>query len=844
MKKGFTKILLTMIFTLTTLFCLQSKDALANNKTYTSEYASYTEQEVLTTNDLGYNIIHNKIKAISTANTCSNPKSGYSLIDSPQQVNMLSVPSVENVRIVNYTFSDSTGWTKQTLSKLVQNFELNNPGWTVLAGVNGDFYDINGKDYALKYHTTGTTVSEGNVLRAQETKSIGYTNNGTLDSFKLTNEVTFTKNHVLTIYDENEEIIKTFTIDKVNETPSGNEIAVYYTYKYNVDTNNDGTNDSAQNFFVTIPEENSYICETPIRCLPTSEPEIYAKGRISTTDFEVELRFGQFGLVTNNEEIKKYLEVGTLIRVQKEVTGDLADCEQIMGVGSTLVENGEVSQDNSDGMRTQRHPRTCIGVKEDGTLMFFVIDGRQEALGYNGMTQDEMGTMMAYYGCEFGVNVDGGGSSTFGIRDEYGNFVIQNSPSDGNERTVSNALLVVVPQLQLNKTNLKDNSIELSYYELSKDIEVNNIFVTIGGITKEMTSNSLIFDGLTAETNYELTYTYDITYKNQTTNLNGTKYQFKTGKVAPSVEYAYFDVNNNNVNLSLKTSDINNLSTFACIDYTDDIEFLDNFGEVKLNIKLSNVQKFDFKIEINYSTGSIPNNNSKITHYFSWYPLSIDMTNLSDTKLSKIEDIIKETNNAIKYVENKNDIISQINASKQEILDIIAWDERIESALESLLTRLGELKNEINVKYSKENQNIIESYLYNLLEDITSVNTLEEFEQIVNEFETKLSEVKTIEEEQEILNNFKKDKINELNGYKNSKNYSKKNNKLANEIVENAINKINSSKTIDEINENLNNAIEELDLIKTKSCKSNTIVIYANILMLISIAYILIKKSK
>ena len=46
------------------------------------------------------------------------------------------------------------------------------------------FYDINGNDHALKYHTTGTTVSNGDVLRAVETKSIGYTNNGTAESFK------------------------------------------------------------------------------------------------------------------------------------------------------------------------------------------------------------------------------------------------------------------------------------------------------------------------------------------------------------------------------------------------------------------------------------------------------------------------------------------------------------------------------------------------------------------------------------------------------------------------------------------------------------------------------------
>ena len=300
MKKGFIKILLLTIFTTVSIFLLQVKSVFASDKTYTSDYASYTEEEILATNDLGYGVMHNKIKAISTANTCSNPKSGYSLIDSPQQVNMLTVPSSGNVRIVNYTFPNASGWTKQTLTKLVQSFELTNPGWTVLAGVNGDFYDINGNDHALKYHTTGSTVSNGDVLRAVETKSIGYTNNGTSESFKIVDNASFTNYHILSIYDNNGEIIKTFDIDKVNEEPLNDELAVYFTYKVNV-------GESADTISVTVPSKNSYISENPLRCLPTSEPELFAKGEISKLNESIELRFGQFAIVTNNEEIKTSL---------------------------------------------------------------------------------------------------------------------------------------------------------------------------------------------------------------------------------------------------------------------------------------------------------------------------------------------------------------------------------------------------------------------------------------------------------------------------------------------------------------------------------------------------------
>lgn len=838
MKKGFTKILLSMIFTLTTIFSIQVKDIYANSKTYTSDYASYTEQEIIATNDLGYNVIHNKIKAISTANTCSNPKEGYSLIDSPQQVNMLTVPSTGNIRIVNYTYPNSSGWTKQTLTKLVQSFELTNPGWVVLAGVNGDFYDINGNDHALKYHTTGSTVSNGDVLRAVETKSIGYTNNGTADSFKIVNQASFTNYHILTIYDELGNIIKTFDVDKINTEPTGDELAVYYTYKVN-------NGSSADLVTVSVPANNSYISEIPTRCLPTSEPEVFAKGEISKTNVAMELRFGQFAIVTNNEEIKSYLSVGTTVRVQKDVTGELADCDQVMGAGSTLVENGVVSQNNSDGMRIQRHPRTCIGVKEDGTLMFFVIDGRQESAGYNGMTQDEMGTMMAYYGCYNGVNVDGGGSSTLGIRDQYGNFVIQNKPSDGNERTNSNALLIVVPQIQLQKTNITDSSIKLSYNQPLGGIQVNNLLVTINGITKEMTSNEFVFDGLTPETEYEMSYSYDLTYNGSTNNIKGETYNFKTGKIGPNVEYAYYDINNNIVNLSFKTSDVNDLATFACIDYTDDIVFLESFGETKLNIKLSNVEKFDFKIEIDFSAASVPNNNGKVLYNFTWYPLNINLNELPENKVDEINQIIEETNNAIKYVEVKEDVLSQILYSKENINKVINRDDRVEPAKEAGIKKLEGYLNSNN--YSDENAEIIRQQIIATYNVLQSVDTFEDVESIINVAEEFIKSVKTLDQEKEdkqILEAYKKEKINELNSYVESKKYSKRNKELINSIINKTVKKINNADTKELVDETLNEALGDIDQVKTKSCSSNTIVIYSNLLSLMIVVFVLFKKTK
>ncbi|MFM8421387.1 MAG: phosphodiester glycosidase family protein, partial [Verrucomicrobiota bacterium] len=69
--------------------------------------------------------------------------------------------------------------------------------------------------------------------------------------------------------------------------------------------------------------------------------------------------------------------------------------------------------------------------------MLFQVDGRQPGLSV-GMTLEELGETMARWGCEEGMNLDGGGSSSIWCVGRT-----RNSPCDGRERDVANALVVV-----------------------------------------------------------------------------------------------------------------------------------------------------------------------------------------------------------------------------------------------------------------------------------------------------------------------------------------------------------------------------------------------------------------
>jgi exopolysaccharide biosynthesis protein len=83
-----------------------------------------------------------------------------------------------------------------------------------------------------------------------------------------------------------------------------------------------------------------------------------------------------------------------------------------------------------------RHPRTAVGVRADGTLLFVTVDGRrpEESVG---MSLPELTDLMLELGCVSAINLDGGGSTTMVIE---GNVV--NRPSGGSARRNADAILL------------------------------------------------------------------------------------------------------------------------------------------------------------------------------------------------------------------------------------------------------------------------------------------------------------------------------------------------------------------------------------------------------------------
>lgn len=141
----------------------------------------------------------------------------------------------------------------------------------------------------------------------------------------------------------------------------------------------------------------------------------------------------------------KPVSTGVVVRIFTTTAPELKDVPNAIGGGPILVRNGKAApirgpeQKNppySISSMFERHPRVAVGWNKDH-LFLVLVDGRQKKLSV-GMTLTELGNYMRKLGCQEAMNLDGGGSATF-----WFNGKVMNSPCDGYERQLANALVVV-----------------------------------------------------------------------------------------------------------------------------------------------------------------------------------------------------------------------------------------------------------------------------------------------------------------------------------------------------------------------------------------------------------------
>ncbi|MDA0637725.1 phosphodiester glycosidase family protein [Nonomuraea sp. MCN248] len=122
-----------------------------------------------------------------------------------------------------------------------------------------------------------------------------------------------------------------------------------------------------------------------------------------------------------------------------QLTPDL----HVVAGGVGLVRNGRTQitarRDGHDSLNMilRRHPRTLAGTTRDGSLILATIDGRRPGVTV-GANFIEAAQFMRWLGATQAINLDGGGSTAMVVKNK-----VVNQPSDGRERAVGDALLVL-----------------------------------------------------------------------------------------------------------------------------------------------------------------------------------------------------------------------------------------------------------------------------------------------------------------------------------------------------------------------------------------------------------------
>jgi len=85
--------------------------------------------------------------------------------------------------------------------------------------------------------------------------------------------------------------------------------------------------------------------------------------------------------------------------------------DDAVGASERILTGGEVT-----ATWGELHPRTAVGVDDDGDVVFMVVDGRQDGVS-EGMTTPEVAEVMAAFAVVDAINLDGGGSTTLVVAD-------------------------------------------------------------------------------------------------------------------------------------------------------------------------------------------------------------------------------------------------------------------------------------------------------------------------------------------------------------------------------------------------------------------------------------------
>ena len=304
--------------------------------------------------------------------------------------------------------------------------QLEEQGYRVVAGINGDFYNV-GTGLPI-----GIVVTDG-LLRSSDAGyyAVGFRKDGSAVLGKPGVKVTAD----LGYKDAASGIRITRQLAGVNKARVSAGGIYLYTYEFN-DRHTTGNTEAGIDVICSVEDGQLAIGDTL-----TLRVEQVVEAAAATA-----IREGQVVLSVNlksdayHVNALRYVPVGAEINVDVTAASDeWNDVDYAVGALYSLVENGAAVSSLQAGAA----PRTAVGQRADGSLVFYTIDGRKPGHSI-GASMSQVAARLIELGCETALCLDGGGSTTLSITepDELAAKTV-NKPSEGSERAVTNHIFLV-----------------------------------------------------------------------------------------------------------------------------------------------------------------------------------------------------------------------------------------------------------------------------------------------------------------------------------------------------------------------------------------------------------------
>ncbi len=582
MKKIKTTYLLAMMFIVASALAIMLPTVKADSITKLSDYIDAVGEREETDLLGGVKLYKQRLKSYFDGITDPTVK-GYEYAGNTVQWVDLPATS-EEVKMVVWSQGTDHGFKSSRTTLTAKDWEEKHPGWIVVAAINGDFFHIN-----TTYEALGLMVQDTDVIRPFQQGPSSWVGeyDGVLAWDKDNNfmegfpQVSTTMS--LEIRNESGKYTEVAKISEVNPKVIPDTGIALVTKDARTDINLTGA---------TV-----YIGNYELNRMSNSN-KAFVKGTIidKVNNLEVSIpKNGEFYLASKDGSLDNLVSTDSYVRCQYNLLGEWAGIESAIRYYCVLLKDGEhlFFQDSIIGVKNDyglaKNPRTVIGFKEDGSVVMMVSDGRFMDRDYGvGMSYFQIAEMMRLAGCKTVYQMDGGGSATLVARNTQGNLEVINRPSDGSERSIANAILMVMrdPGIKVDVKSTTRNSITITKTDTLVSDLLEDIKVTIDGKTEKLEGNSVTIGGLKESTEYLVQIEYVIVdYRSGGKKIKGG-YTVKTKTkdfIMPPSGLEVSEINKNEIVITKRDSEFASWIQAVTVHVGDESYYMGENFELKVS---------------------------------------------------------------------------------------------------------------------------------------------------------------------------------------------------------------------------------------------------------------------